>query len=118
LSNFAAIILLTDNADTGRNWVEQVNLYLDATPILMIVSTQAAPMMQPYFDSAQIKGIISGLSDAKIYEQMYGRPGLAHQYWNSYSLGMLVAESLIVAGAIWSVIDKWRAHSKDSNQEA
>jgi len=118
LSNFAAIIILTDNADTGRNWVEQVSLHLDSTPILMIVSTQAAPMMQPYFDSAQIKGIVSGLSDAKIYEQMYNHPGLAHQYWNSYSVGMLVAESLIVAGAIWSVIAKWRAHRKDSNQEA
>ena len=116
LSNFAAILLLTDNADTGRNWIEQVSQQLGSTPILMIVSTQAAPMFQPYFDSAQIKGLVSGLSDAKIYEEMYSRPGLAFHYWNSYSAGMLVAECLLVLGAIWSVLARRRAHSQDPRE--
>ena len=69
LSNFAAVIILTDNADTGRNWIEQVGPHLGKTPMLMVISTQAEPMIRPYFDSGQIKGLVSGLPDAKIYEQ-------------------------------------------------
>lgn len=118
LSSFAAIIILTDNADTGRSWIEQLGLHLGATPMLMIVSTQAAPMIQPYFDSAQIKGIVSGLPDARIYEQKYSLPGLALHYQNSYSVGMLVAEALIVAGAIWGVIARRREHRNDSRKGA
>ena len=118
LSNFAAIIVLTDNADTGRSWIEQLGPHLGAAPMLMIVSTQAAPMIQPYLDSGQIKGLVSGLSDAEIYEQMYSRPGLALHYQNSYRLGMLAAEALIAAGAIWGVIARRREHRHDSRKGA
>lgn len=104
LSDFAAVIILTDNADTGRNWIEQAGPQLGDKPMLMIISAQAEPMIRPYFDSGQLKGLVSGLSDAKIYEQNFNRPGLANQYWNSFSVGMLVAELLIAVGAIFGVM--------------
>jgi hypothetical protein len=108
LSNFAAVIILTDNADNGRNWIEQAGSRLGNTPMLMIISAQAEPMIQPYFDSGQLKGLISGMADATIYEQAFNRPGLASHYWNSFSVGMLVAELLIAAGAILSVVSNRR----------
>ena len=117
LSDFAAVIILTDNADTGRNWIEQAGPRLGNTPMLMIISAQAEPMIRPYFDSGQLKGLVSGLSDAKIYEQTYNRPGLANHYWNSFSVGMLVAELLIIAGAILGVVADRRLR-KDSRREA
>ncbi len=112
LSDFAAFIILTDNADTGRNWIEQAGPRLGNTPMVMIISAQAEPMIRPYFNSGQLKGLVSGLSDAKIYEQTYGRPGLANQYWDSFSLGMLVVEILIVAGAVLGVMIDWRNRHK------
>jgi hypothetical protein len=120
LSDFAAVIILTDNADTGRNWIEQAGPRLGSAPMIMMVSAQAEPMIRPYFDSGQLKGLVSGLADAKIYEQTYGRPGLANRYWDSFSLGMLVAELLIVAGAVLGVVIGWRArrNDKDSGEEA
>jgi hypothetical protein len=118
LSNFAAVIILTDNADTGRNWIEQAGPHLGNTPMLMIISAQAEPMIRPYFDSGQLKGLVSGMSDAKIYEQTYNRPGLATHYWNSFSVGMLVAELLIVAGAIIGVMVDRLVIRKDSKKEA
>ena len=118
LSNFAAVIILTDNADTGRNWIEQVGPGLSNTPMLMIISAQAEPMIRPYFDSGQIKGLVSGLSDAKIYEQPHNRTGLAYHYWNSFSVGMLVAELLIAAGAFLGVMTDRRAHRDDSRGAA
>ena len=118
LSNFEAVIILTGNADIGRDWIEQAGPLLGGTPMLMVISAQAEPMIRPYFDSGQIKGLVSGLSDAKIYEQAYNRPGLANRYWDSFSVGMLVAELLIVVGAILGVVTGWRARHKDSREEA
>ncbi len=118
LSNFAAVIILTDNADTGRNWIEQVGPRLGNTPMLMVISAQAEPMIRPYFDSGQLKGLVSGLPDAEIYEQTYNRPGLADHYWNSFSVGMLLAELLIAAGAMMGIVADRLANRKDSRGEA
>ena len=118
LSDFAAVVILTDNADTGRNWIEQTSQYLGKTPMVMVISAQAEPMIRPYFDSGQLKGLVSGLLDAKIYEQSYNRPGLAYHYWDSYSIGMLVAELLIVIGATWSAVVAWRARRSDTGVKA
>jgi hypothetical protein len=124
LSDFAAVIVLTDNADTGRNWIEQAGPHLGSTPMLMVISAQAEPMIRPYFDSKQIQGLVSGLSDARIYEQSNLNLGAKHQfgldnqYWNSFGVGLLVAELLIVAGVILGLFADWRAHRKDSGEEA
>jgi hypothetical protein len=118
LNNFAAVIVITDNADTGRNWIEQAGPRLGTTPLLMIISAQAGPMIRPYYDSGQLKGLVSGLADAKIYEQGYNRPGLANRYWNSFSVGMLVAELTILAGVILGFYFDRRALRKDSREGA
>jgi hypothetical protein len=123
LSDFAAVIILTENADTGRNWIEQAGPHLGNTPMLMVVSAQAEPMIRPYFDSGQLKGLVSGLSDAKIYEQSNQSLGPTHQfgldnqYWDSFSVGMLVAELLIIVGVVLGGVIDWRARHKDSGEK-
>ena len=124
LSDFAAVIVLTDNADTGRNWIEQAGPHLGNTPMLMVISAQAEPMIRPYFDSGQLKGLVAGLSESKIYEQSNQNLGPTHQfgldnqYWDSFSVGMLVAELFILAGVVLGVVTDWRARQKDSGEEA
>ena len=118
LSDFAAVIILTDNADTGRNWIEQAGPRLGNTPMLMMISAQAEPMIRPYFDSGQLKGLVSGLSDAKIYEQKFDRPGQANHYWNSFQFGMLAVEMIILIGVIWGLIAERLALRKTSRGEA
>ena len=124
LSDFAALIILTDNADTGRQWIEQAGPRLGSTPMLMVISAQAEPMIRPYFASGQLKGLVSGLSEAKIYEQSNQNLGATHQfgldsqYWDSFSVGMLVAELLIVAGVVLGFVTDWRARQSISGEEA
>jgi hypothetical protein len=124
LSDFAAVIVMTDNADTGRNWIEQAGPHLGSTPMLMVISAQAEPMIRPYFDSKQIQGMVSGLPDARIYEQTNQNLGATHQfgldnqYWASFGVGMLVAELLIVSGVILGLMTDWRARHKVSGGEA
>ncbi|HTX93225.1 MAG TPA: hypothetical protein VMC09_18565 [Anaerolineales bacterium] len=117
LSDFAAVIVLTDNADTGRNWVEQTKSYLAGRPLIMIISAQAEPMIRPYFDSGQLKGMISGLADAKAFEQSYTRPGPAQYYWNSFGIGLLISVLLIGLGSLWSIFAGWRARRDKSGGE-
>jgi hypothetical protein len=101
LQDFAAIIVLTDNAETGRAWVEQVQPNLGNTPMLAVVSAQAAPVMQPYYESSQIKGMVAGLAGGMTYEQLRQVPGTAHTYWSAFQAGLLTAMALIIIGILF-----------------
>jgi hypothetical protein len=115
LGDFATIIILSDNADSGRVWIEQAGTTNSNTPMLMVISAQAEPMILPYYDSGQIKGLVTGLAGGEAYEQTFLGPeeqtGLAQRYWNAFSTGTLVAELSILAGALWSVVAALRARS-------
>jgi hypothetical protein len=108
LSDFALILILTDDADTGRVWIEQAGPELGATPMAMVISAQTEPMIRPYYDSGQIKGLVTGLAGGHAYEQGIQRPGLGGKYWNAFGLAMLMAEIMIVVGAVWSAISALR----------
>ncbi|MBL8061867.1 MAG: hypothetical protein JNK32_02525 [Anaerolineales bacterium] len=100
LNDFAAILLITDSADAARAWIEQTQDIRSAFPIPFIVvsSAQAAPMIQPYYDSGQVNGMVSGLYGGAIYEGQYNRPGVARNYWDAYSIGLLIAMSFVLGG--------------------
>ena len=118
LSDFSAIIVLTDNADSGRVWIEQTGSMIGNTPMLMVISAQAEPLILPYYDSGQIKGLVTGLAGGEAYGQasIYSntQSGLASRYWNSFSAGTVVAEILIVIGALLSAFAGRRARHEKS----
>jgi hypothetical protein len=122
LSDFSSIIVITDNADSGRVWIEQTGTTIGNTPILMIISAQVEPMILPYYDSGQIKGLVTGLAGGEAYGQTLlptgVETGLAQRYWNSFSTGTLVAEILIVIGALWSLVSGWLARNNKSGEGA
>jgi hypothetical protein len=77
-------------------------------------------MILPYYDSGQIKGLVTGLAGGDAYGQTFIRPdaqtGLAEKYWNSFGVGILVAELLIVAGALWNVVAGLRSRGEKSGE--
>lgn len=121
LSDFSAILILTDNADTGRIWIEQTGSAIGSTPLLMVISAQTEPMLLPYYDSGQIKGLVTGLAGGEAYGQTYirldGQTGPAQHYWTSFSAGVLVAEFLIVLGALWYAVSGWVARRTKTREE-
>jgi len=111
LSDFSMLIVLTDNSDTGRVWVEQAAQYMDTiSPMIMVVSAQAEPMIRPYYDAGQIQGLVVGLTGGKALEAYVG-PRVGRAYWDAFSYGLLVAEILILVGGIWSAISGIRSRS-------
>ncbi len=110
-SEYAALVVLTDHAESGRVWVEQLqnrkqsDSALINQPLLIAASAQAGPLLQPYVSSRQITGMISGLSDAARYESVNNsRPGIARSYWDAFGIGLILSVVLIIIGSLWSLL--------------
>jgi len=107
LPQFAVILLLTDDADSARAWIEQTQSArgTPSIPLVAVSSAQAEPMLQPYFASGQINGMISGLYGGAVFERRNGeKPGTAIAAWNAYSAGILLAIILIVGGGLLNLV--------------
>ena len=118
LADFRAVIILTDNSDTARIWIEQTNGKLGETPLLMAISAQAEPMIRPYYDSKQIKGLVTGLAGGKAYEQALQLSGLGQKYWDSFGSGFFIAEVIIFLGALWSIVSIQKNRKSLRKEEA
>lgn len=123
LSEFSAVVVLTDHAESGRIWVEQlaalkqVDPALTNQPLLVVSSAQAGPLLQPYVSSGQITGMVSGLSDAATYEFVNnGRPGIARTYWDTFGVGLMTAIAAITLGSLWSLFTGLRTRRAEAEQ--
>jgi hypothetical protein len=114
LNQFALVAVLTEDPETARAWVEQVSSFLGQTPLLMVVSAQAEPVVRPYYESRpqQVQGLVSGLAGGAAYENLQARPGLARKYWDAFGLGLVLAAALIIIGGIASAISSLLANRK------
>lgn len=104
VKDYSAVIVLTDSNDTGRAWVEQVQPVLENTPLLMVSSAQAAPLIQPYLQSGQVQGMLAGLQDGMTYSQMVEVPGESVVYYNSYQSAISVVIALVLLGIFFELI--------------
>lgn len=120
-SEYSAFVILSDHAESGRIWVEQlqnqkqIDLTLANKPLLMVASAQAGPLLQPYVLSGQITGMISGISEAARYEFINNsRPGIARSYWDTFGIGLMMSIALIIAGSLWSLFTGIRTRRTDA----
>lgn len=117
LSNFSAVIVLTDNPDTGRLWIEQAEPSLRPKPMLMVVSAQAQPMIRPYVVSGQLKGLVSGLEGGTLYESQLADPGQARLDWDAFGVAIFAAELLIIVGGVWGLVAGIRARRAEKMEQ-
>ena len=115
LANFALVIVATDNPNTARAWIEQVQPNLVDIPMIMVISAQAEPIVRPYYETnpRQIYGLVTGLVGGATFEGSLGRSGNANNYWVSFRTGMLVAVLLIVLVGGVNVGLAWLSQDKD-----
>jgi hypothetical protein len=123
LSDFTAIIILTDQVESGRVWIEQSALTRGNALLILVSSAQAGPMFLPYVDSGQVSGMVAGLNGAVGAEQANGghpfieetQPyGRVRYYWDAYSLGLLVTATIIVLGGMWNFAIGLRARAQEA----
>ena len=92
--------------DDARAWIEQTTSARGTSPLIVVSSAQAAPMIQPYYASKQISGLVSGIYGGALFEQNdldengQRRSSKVRSYWDAYSIGMLLAMALILGGGL------------------
>ncbi|MGD0708341.1 MAG: hypothetical protein ABSA51_07800 [Anaerolineaceae bacterium] len=104
IDQFAAVVVLTDSPETARAWIEQVQPTLNGKPLFMVVSAQAAPLVQPYVAAGQVSGMVAGLEDAAVYEQLTQRSGNAMAFLGAYQTGLIVMAALILVGGVLQLL--------------
>jgi len=108
LSDFGMVAVITAGTDNARVWAEQAHPWMGDTPLLMILSTGAEPLIRPYYESLdpQVEGILTGLPEAVAYEQMNARSADALARWDGFNASVLVVEAVLLAGSIYGLV-KW-----------
>ncbi|MBN2555635.1 MAG: hypothetical protein JXA97_06820 [Anaerolineales bacterium] len=108
LSDFGVVAVITAGTDNARVWAEQAHPWMGDTPLLMVLSTGAEPLVRPYYESLdpQVEGILTGLPEAVAYEQMNARPADALARWDGFNASMLVVEAVLLAGSMYGLM-KW-----------
>lgn len=126
ISDFALILVITDDPDTARAWIEQVQPYLIdksntelSVPMVMVVSAQAEPLVYPYYDNTpkQVSGLVSGLSGGATYETFNVRENIASRYWDGFSSGISITVIIIIIGGLFNLVQGWRKTRKRSDNE-
>jgi len=106
LSDFGMVAVITAGTDNARIWAEQANPWMGETPLVMVLSAGAEPLVRPYYEALepQVDGILTGLPEAVAYEQMNARPADAIARWDGFNAGMLVVEAVLLAGMVYGLI--------------
>ena len=106
LSDFGLVIVITAGTETARTWAEQTHPWIGETPLIMVLSAGAEPLVRPYYESAdpRVDGILTGLPSAVSYRQLSGQPQLVASQWNTFGTGMLAAQLILLAGGAYGFI--------------
>ncbi|HDD55877.1 MAG TPA: hypothetical protein ENG59_06515 [Chloroflexi bacterium] len=102
IGDFKMIMVITDDPNTAKIWIEQVGSRLDNTPLTMVVSAQVEPLIQPYFRTSprQLAGYVAGIIDGMKYEQLTERPYLASKSWLPFNIGIVISVGIIFIGGM------------------
>lgn len=97
IQDFKMILVITDDPNTAKIWIEQVGSRLDRTPLMMVVSAQVEPLIQPYFRTSprQVAGYVAGIIDSMNYEQLTERSYLASRAWLPFNMGIVISVGII-----------------------
>ena len=107
LADVGLVIVLTGERSSLINWVEQVSVSSDV-PVAVGATQALAPLVVPYYASAQIDGYLDGLPATMAYQQAYTNINKSTAaLYGAQSLVLLVtAVILLIGGLAFSVTKK------------
>jgi hypothetical protein len=102
INDFGMILVITDDPNTAKIWIEQIGVNLVNTPLMMVVSAQVEPLIQPYFLSSPqlLSGYVSGVIDSLNYESLVDEPNLATISWLPFNVGIFITVATIFIGGL------------------
>jgi hypothetical protein len=106
ITDYAMVILLVDDPDVARTWIEQLGpSIIDPdvlTSFVLIASAQLEPVIRPYFESSPqpVNGMVVGLRGGASYSRLTDSDGIPRDYWDAFGMGAFVAALLILVGGL------------------
>jgi hypothetical protein len=108
ISDYDLLLVLVDDPDIARAWLEQLGSFLSESTtqgsLGMVTSAQLEPVVRPYFDAnpRQLHGFVAGLRGGASYARLNGREDLTRSLWDPFGMGLFIAVLLmLVAGLIY-----------------
>ncbi len=115
VKDFSAVIVITNDADTARIWIEQIGPQLQSSekPLLFVSSAQAAPMILPYYQAfpSQVQGLVAGLAGGVAYGRSIGNIQ-QNGIWDAYSIAVTISILILLVGSVAGGIVKLLASNK------
>jgi len=115
IKDFSAVIVMTNDPDIARSWIEQVSpqLQVDGTPLLIVTSSQAEPLIRPYYEAtpSQVQGLVAGFVGGLAFSRTVGNIQ-QNGTWDAFSIGITVSVLIILIGSIIAVVLKMLALGK------
>jgi hypothetical protein len=99
---FTGILILSDQAEGAKGWLEQISALLPNVPIFLLLTAQAGPMSVPYWESGQVSGMISGVTQAANLVPIFLDAPLISAQYRAYQIGILLMIGFILFGAVFS----------------
>lgn len=107
IGDYALILVLVDDPDVARAWVEQLTPLFSGSftqgSLGMVTSAQLEPVVRPYFDAnpRQVHGFVAGLRGGASYARLNGRDNSERSFWDPFGMGLVVAVLLMLVGALF-----------------
>jgi hypothetical protein len=88
-------------------------LKVDGTPLLIVTSSQAEPLILPYYAAtpSQVQGLVAGLAGGLAYSRTVGNIQ-QNGVWDAFSIGITASVLIILVGSISGVVLKMPASGK------
>ena len=82
----------------------------------MILTAQAGPLLQPYWESGQVSGMISGIPEAAALEASIGEGSEIAIRWRAYQVGILLLIAVMLIGS-FIVVERTPSDDRGSQDE-
>jgi hypothetical protein len=112
-TDYAGIVILSDQAEGAKAWVEQFSALSPTTPTFLLLSSQAGPMSVPYWESGQVSGMISGVKEAVSVASVFEGSLLISAQYQAYQIGILLMMGFLLFGVIFFGKRRSDEHKRD-----
>lgn len=107
INDFDIIVLVTDNSENAKLWIEQIDLLVTDSDLLLISSAKASPLLQPYLQTNQIDGMLSGIVGGLAFNLLsQSETTNIGRYWAIIQLAAIGFIFFILAGGVISIFSK------------
>jgi hypothetical protein len=102
VDDFALVLVVSSSAEDVQAWIEQGAAHLP-DGLMAVTSAQAQPLLGVYLraNPLTLRGLVSGVQGAALYERFRGQNGLGSVYWDAYTFGLGAVVLLILLGGLY-----------------